>query len=178
MAFIKFATANAMIALQSMTDGMWVNARDDGDAARVKLLGALSDALAAAWPNVEGARPAVTFPATITVTDAIAVTAREVLDNCLDDSGYTDDADQIFQESDVVITRDRPEFECREAIDIAIEILTERAAETDTASPEGFRARGALGVLEMIRDQQGCEHFDPAVRDGKLTHLMNVIIFG
>ena len=36
-----------------------------------------------------------------------------------------------------------------------------------------------LGTVQAIMMQRGCEDFDPAVRsDGKLTHLMDVIIFG
>lgn len=65
-----------------------------------------------------------------------------------------------------------------EAIDKAIEALQMQAAETDTASPQGHLWRLALDVIEAIRDQRGCEHFDPAVRDGRLTTLIDVIMFG
>jgi hypothetical protein len=36
----------------------------------------------------------------------------------------------------------------------------------------------AAATLQAIADQQGCEHFDPAVKDGKLTSLIDVVVFG
>jgi hypothetical protein len=36
----------------------------------------------------------------------------------------------------------------------------------------------AIKVLHAVHEQKGCEHFDPAVTDGKLTTLMDVIVFG
>jgi len=61
-----------------------------------------------------------------------------------------------------------------------------RAAETDTASPEGSRVRAAITTLEMIRDQRGCEEIGirglfPHMshgRSGKLVDLIDVIVFG
>jgi hypothetical protein len=32
--------------------------------------------------------------------------------------------------------------------------------------------------LEEVLNQRGCEHFDPAVKDGFLTHLIDIIIDG
>ncbi len=64
------------------------------------------------------------------------------------------------------------------ALDCAIEALEARAAETDTASPEGALIRDSLETLQAIRAQRGCEHFDSAVTDGRLTTLIDVIVFG
>lgn len=36
----------------------------------------------------------------------------------------------------------------------------------------------ALGAIAGIRSQQGCEDYDPAIRDGYLTHLMDIVIYG
>jgi hypothetical protein len=60
----------------------------------------------------------------------------------------------------------------------AIDVLHAQAAETDTASPGGSVIRAAIKTLEMIRDQRGCEHFDPANTSGKLTDLIDLIVFG
>jgi hypothetical protein len=32
--------------------------------------------------------------------------------------------------------------------------------------------------LEAVLNQRGCEHFDPAVTDGLLTHLCDIVIDG
>ena len=64
------------------------------------------------------------------------------------------------------------------ALNIARDLLFQRAAETDTASPEGTRLRNALTVVEAILAQRGCEHHDPAVQDGRLTTLVDVIVWG
>jgi hypothetical protein len=32
--------------------------------------------------------------------------------------------------------------------------------------------------LQRIVAQRGCEHFGPAVTDGKLTHLIDIVIDG
>jgi hypothetical protein len=37
---------------------------------------------------------------------------------------------------------------------------------------------GVLATLAALLAQQGCEHFDPAVTDGWLTHLCDIAIFG
>jgi len=36
----------------------------------------------------------------------------------------------------------------------------------------------AIETLQMVAAQRGCEHFDSSVNDGKLTTLMDVIVFG
>jgi hypothetical protein len=71
-----------------------------------------------------------------------------------------------------------PEMTTQEALEEAMFLLTERAIDTDTASPEGWRARNALEVIKALLEQKGCEHFDSAVRDGKLTTLCDLIVFG
>ena len=38
--------------------------------------------------------------------------------------------------------------------------------------------RLAIDTLQMIAKQRGCEHFDPAVSDGKLTTLIGSVVFG
>lgn len=47
------------------------------------------------------------------------------------------------------------EFSLTEALEIAIEALEARAAETDTASPEGHRVRGAIDAIRSSR------YYDP-----------------
>ena len=39
-------------------------------------------------------------------------------------------------------------------------------------------AEEVLKALEAMVNQRGCEHFDPACTDGKLTHLIDIIING
>jgi hypothetical protein len=66
-----------------------------------------------------------------------------------------------------------------DAIEEALGALHERAAQTDTASPEGSRARAAITTLEMIRDQRGLEHYGADARpNGRLTDLVDTIVFG
>jgi hypothetical protein len=71
-----------------------------------------------------------------------------------------------------------PEFTTKEALEIALEVLRDRAAETDTASSEGWKVRGAIEALERVHVQKGCEHLDPAVGDGLLTTLCDIVIYG
>jgi hypothetical protein len=65
-----------------------------------------------------------------------------------------------------------------EALDEALDALHASAAQTDTASPEGHRVRLAIDVITALTEQRGCEHFDPAVKNGRLTTLSDVIVFG
>jgi len=65
-----------------------------------------------------------------------------------------------------------------DALEEAREALKARAMETDTASPEGHRARIALATINALLEQRGCEHFDRAVEDGRLVTLCDVIVFG
>lgn len=70
------------------------------------------------------------------------------------------------------------EMDTREAIEVALELLEERAAETDTASPEGHRVRLALETLQMLYDQRGCDVFKAGGKDDRLTTLCDVAMFG
>jgi hypothetical protein len=38
--------------------------------------------------------------------------------------------------------------------------------------------RRALMLLQALREQQGCEHFDVSCTDGRLTTLCDIIMFG
>lgn len=38
--------------------------------------------------------------------------------------------------------------------------------------------KAAIATIEMIRAQRGCEHFDSAVDDGRLTSLIDIVVFG
>jgi hypothetical protein len=75
-------------------------------------------------------------------------------------------------------TRAAPDMGSAEALEVALHELDRCILNTDTASPHGHSLRQAHRVLDMIAAQRGCEHFDPAVTDGKLTHLIDVIVFG
>ena len=70
------------------------------------------------------------------------------------------------------------EFSTLEALTEALIILEQRACETDTASPEGWRCRCAIDTIKALVAQKGCETFDPAVTDGRLTTLCDLAIFG
>ena len=70
------------------------------------------------------------------------------------------------------------EFNTREALETAIEVLRARAAETDTASPEGHAVRCAIETIDMLLAQRGCEHFDSGLENGNLTTLCDLIVFG
>jgi len=60
------------------------------------------------------------------------------------------------------------EFTLNEGLESAIAIITDRCAETDTASREACRARGALEVLEELRDQ---ERAKPAIAGNVLEYF-------
>jgi len=40
------------------------------------------------------------------------------------------------------------------------------------------KTKEAIKVLTAIGSQGGCEHFDKACTDGKLTSLIDIIVFG
>lgn len=71
---------------------------------------------------------------------------------------------------------------CDEALEVAIYALSqyiETPQIVGTRVVNDRQLNNALSTLRMIKEQEGCEHFDPAVEaDGKLTSLMDVIIFG
>jgi hypothetical protein len=69
-------------------------------------------------------------------------------------------------------------LDTREALELCGDLLREQCAQTDTASPEGHLYRCALATVEALLEQRGCEHLDPAVRDGKLTTFCDIAMFG
>jgi hypothetical protein len=80
-----------------------------------------------------------------------------------------------------------PTMNTRKAIDIALALIGDRIddigdmAEDDRTADDTARFDELMEVskvLQAILAQKGCEHFDASVRDGRLTSLMDVIIFG
>lgn len=57
----------------------------------------------------------------------------------------------------------------------ALSIVLERM---ELIEPDDATEKEAMRVLAMILEQRGCEDFDPAVTDGRLTTLMDVVIYG
>jgi hypothetical protein len=74
-----------------------------------------------------------------------------------------------------VLRSDSPS--CAVAIAEAVRSLAGLAA-TDPRPEEKDRLLAIIGTLQAILMQRGCESFDPVVKDGKLTTLMDVAIFG
>jgi hypothetical protein len=70
-----------------------------------------------------------------------------------------------------------PEMLTREALGKAIEALTIRAIETDTASPEGHRVRLAIEHINRMLAQCGLEDFKNG-DDGTLPDFCDVVIYG
>ncbi len=65
------------------------------------------------------------------------------------------------------------DMDTESALHMAIELIDRSGvAETD---PD---AAATVARLQQILDQKGCENFDPACADGKLTTLCDVIITG
>lgn len=185
-ALITFKTEESHSAFHSMTEGMMEVARDDENAvwdtphitaARGDLLESLIGATA--WQ--EG----LSYPCAFPLSPEQATVARDVMDN-MDDNERLDSED--YNPDAIVLTDGKPllgvsvadAIDTEEALQVAIAIVTERCSETDTASPEGHIARLCLQTLEMILEQRGCddESFHGNAPDGKLTTLMDVIIFG
>jgi hypothetical protein len=56
------------------------------------------------------------------------------------------------------------------------------AAEDGGNEPEdGIEVRDLWRAIEQVQailKQRGCEHFDPAIDDGKLTSLCDLVIYG
>ncbi len=63
-----------------------------------------------------------------------------------------------------------------DALNDAIVILRTAASVADPRV--GAHIKRTADFLQMIDDQPGCEGFDPAVTDGQLTTLMDIIMFG
>ena len=62
-------------------------------------------------------------------------------------------------------------MDCKKALEIAAHVLRFN----HSTDPEVVEARK---VLDQILAQEGCEHFDRACDDGRLTTLMDIVIFG
>lgn len=184
-ALITFKTEESHSAFHSMTEGMMEVARDDENAvwdtphitaARGDLLESLIGATA--WQ--EG----LSYPCAFPLSPEQATVARDVMDN-MDDNERLDNED--YSPDSILLTDGKPvlgnvrgEMGAAEALQEAIEILELRCSKTDTASPEGHRARCALQTLQDILEQRGCddESFHGNAPDGKLTTLIDVIVFG
>jgi len=69
---------------------------------------------------------------------------------------------------------DNDSMGCADAIAAAIDAL--ETAHCVEGLPADLAA--VVATLEAILAQRGCEHFDPAVSDGRLTRLMDIVIFG
>lgn len=69
----------------------------------------------------------------------------------------------------------------KEPVDVSLtshQALTiARDALIETAKGDEAKIEAAT-MLHMILLQRGCEDLDPAVRDGRLTTFMDVVIFG
>lgn len=70
----------------------------------------------------------------------------------------------------VILTSHPPVMRTRDALQTVLD--------AEKGSVDSGRWAEAMKVLRAILDQRGCEHFDPAVDDGRLTSLMDVVIFG
>ena len=55
----------------------------------------------------------------------------------------------------------------------AIEQAIESLLVTDTDD-----SLQAAKMLMAVLDQRGCEHLDPAITDGRLTHLIDILVYG
>jgi hypothetical protein len=85
MTSITFRTHDAFVIFQNMADGMWCNARDDGDVQRQLALDSVIHGLNHEWMR---SNEAPCYPVKLPLKGDIEM-ARAVLENCLSD----DDAD-------------------------------------------------------------------------------------
>lgn len=75
------------------------------------------------------------------------------------------------------------QMNCRQALQVIDELMRDVPGESfETATHWDRRQilpkdREALKVIHAILEQQGCEHLS-ACDDGKLTTLMDIVIFG
>jgi hypothetical protein len=191
---ITFKTEEAHSAFHSMTEGMWEIARDDnvspnGDAGPTA---ALYERLIGETAYEDGA----VYPRTYVLSSAIVPIAQAVIDN-MDDNERLDLDDPETYAGGVhnielhgiadgnpsatvrapVVDRRGPEMLTREALEEAVLALTIRAAETDTASPEGHRARLAIEHIQRMLDQCGLDEFKNG-DDGTLPDFCDVVIYG
>lgn len=172
---LTIKTEAAHTAFHSMAEGMWEVARDDnvspdGDPG---IRAGLLERLIGTTPYFDG----VTYPLTFQLPPHIAATAKDVIDN-MEDNETPDVPEYNFLSTDIALSEPRMpshEMGVQEALEEALIVLQEQAAETDTASPEGWRARCAIETITALIAQRGCEHFGEG---DKLTDLCDVVIFG
>jgi hypothetical protein len=159
---ITFATEQAHSAFHAMAEGMLEVERDDacGDA---------SPRAAEIERTIAETPSADVYPATFTLSSTIA---RDIIENMVDDEDFTDDITTT-----AAVTPLATEMLTREALQEAIAALTMRASETDTASPEGHRARLAIEHIERMLEQRGLEVFKNG-DDGSLPDFCDVVIYG
>jgi len=111
---------------------------------------------------------------------------KEIKDN---DNFYALDAEQALQIVSDYASRWGENFEEQfperleaSMTDEQVKAIITRDGTTDTFDiEEAISLRDlwrALQTVNMIIEQQGCEHFDSAVKDGKLTTLIDVVVGG
>jgi hypothetical protein len=161
---ITIKTEGAHSGFHAMTEGMSEVARDDDRTTDADSFDNLVMAT--------GFRDGMTYPLTFPLTDAGAAAARLVLEN------LAEDEDEDWASCLLLTEKRAPEFGTLEALEEALAALELVAIDNDTASPEGWRARCAIDTVTALIAQRGCERFDPAVQDGRLTTLCDVIVFG
>src|SRR5262245_30904373 len=195
MIAVTFARVAAFNSFVSMAEGMWENKRDDrnGYLPSSETECQLWDAFLNALGEAQGT--------TVALDDKFGALVKDVVDNCADNShamGIDEPSDLEENPADAELAccpwevtisgesaertpthlrLDGPEMECREALEEALQALQEKCEQTDTASPEGHRARLALDVIRMMLEQRGLEVFKNG-DDGSLPDFCNVVIFG
>lgn len=148
---ITFTTQDAVAAFHTMCEGMWENRRDDmvspdgGDASEdcAKL-----EKLITQTSVADGA----VYPVTTFFNDDLAEAAFAAVEN------LEDDGDPEYVPGSVTISDNNPaaaEMNEAQALDVAIELLAQVSAETDTASPEGHSVRLAHDCLQATRAKLG-----------------------
>jgi len=172
---ITFHTEAAHSAFHTMCEGMEEVARDDsqesGDEAEGRALH-LQDLI-----SLTPAADNQSYPATFEFQNSHqSDIAQTVLENMADSD---EESARRLRSISLVRWPDTTSdsLNTREALEQAMSALEARAAETDTASPEGHMVRLALAQIERMLAQRGCEHFDKA-GDGTLTDLCDIIIYG
>jgi hypothetical protein len=187
MATITFATEAAHALYHSMAEGMSEVRLDDGDMEGVDRF----DALLLATGAHQGA---ILYPLAFTLPASLLNTARDVLDNCLDNrEGGTvaavDIADRHYLiEGEVTITPDMRGtvdcLPCAEAIETILDAIeTMHCVE---GIPEELQP--AVKTLYAILAQRGCEDFavwgeydktsERVERYERLTSVMDCVIYG
>jgi hypothetical protein len=173
---ITFANPNAHTVFHSMAEGMWDVRRDDIDTSREAENDAAADALRAlivATPDT----PAAVYPLTFPLSAPLLRTARDVLANCMDNADGVsledENAGDFLFPGDVTLSPGTASMDSQSALLAAIEYIERSGIAEDDET-----AAAVLAALDAMVAQQGCEHFDGAVKDGKLTTLMDVIIYG